>query len=152
MDIKSRLPGCAGQAADAVSAYTQVKMEDAPSLFKIPKSECPDIWRRLPQHKWLSFSCDLLSFRIRVCSVQSVCRCCIHPHSPQQEACPQHHYASAQHKIDNIEDAGRWKRESPVAFTYDSEECARVVNHGMRSCCSRCWLATGLHGGRNLHL
>ena len=32
--IRSRLPGCAGQAADAVSAYTQVKMEDAPSLFK----------------------------------------------------------------------------------------------------------------------
>ena len=34
MDIISRLPGCAGQAADAVSAYTQVKMEDAPILFK----------------------------------------------------------------------------------------------------------------------
>ena len=30
MDIISRLPGCAGQAADAVSAYTQVKVEDAP--------------------------------------------------------------------------------------------------------------------------
>ena len=41
MDIFSRLPGCAGQAADAVSAYTQVKMEDAPKLLKVPKSECP---------------------------------------------------------------------------------------------------------------
>ena len=39
MDIISRLPGCAGQAADAVSAYTQVKMQDAPKLLKIPKSE-----------------------------------------------------------------------------------------------------------------
>ena len=29
MDILSRLPGCEGQAADALSAYTQVKMEDA---------------------------------------------------------------------------------------------------------------------------
>ena len=28
MDIISRLPGCAGQAADAVSAYTQVKIEE----------------------------------------------------------------------------------------------------------------------------
>ena len=37
MDIISRLPGCAGQAADAVSAYTQVKMEDAPTLFKNSK-------------------------------------------------------------------------------------------------------------------
>ena len=52
MDIISRLPGCAGQAADAVPAYTQVKMEDASKLLKIPKSECPDIWIRLPRHKW----------------------------------------------------------------------------------------------------
>ena len=37
MDITSRLPGCAGQAADAVSAYSQIKMEDAPSLFKNSK-------------------------------------------------------------------------------------------------------------------
>ena len=51
MDIISRLPGCAGQAADAVSAYTQDKMEDASKLLKIPKSECPDIWR-LPRHEW----------------------------------------------------------------------------------------------------
>ena len=48
MDIISRPPGCAGQDADAVSAYTQVKMEDAPTLLKIPKSECPDFWIRLP--------------------------------------------------------------------------------------------------------
>ena len=34
MDIISRLPGCAGQAADVVSAYTQVKMEDASKLLK----------------------------------------------------------------------------------------------------------------------
>ena len=40
MDIISRLPGCAGQAADAVPAYTQIKMEDAPRLLKITKSEC----------------------------------------------------------------------------------------------------------------
>ena len=52
MDIISRLPGCAGQAAEAVSAYTQVKMDDAHKLLKIPKSECPDIWIRLPRHKW----------------------------------------------------------------------------------------------------
>ena len=40
-DVIERLPDCAGRAADAVSAYTQVKMEDA-----------PDIWVRLPRHKW----------------------------------------------------------------------------------------------------
>ena len=45
VDVISWLP-------DAISAYTQVKMEDAPSLLKIPKSECPDIWIRLPKHKW----------------------------------------------------------------------------------------------------
>ena len=37
MEIISRLPVCAGQAADAVSVYTQVKMEDAPKLLKIPQ-------------------------------------------------------------------------------------------------------------------
>ena len=52
MDIISRLPGCDGQAADAVSAYTQVKMEDAPTSLKNPKSECPDIRILLPKHKW----------------------------------------------------------------------------------------------------
>ena len=52
MDVIARLPGCAGPAADAVSAHTQVKMEDAPSLLKTRKSECPDIWIRLPKHKW----------------------------------------------------------------------------------------------------
>ena len=29
-----------------------MKMEDAPKLLKIPKSECPDIWIRPPRHKW----------------------------------------------------------------------------------------------------
>ena len=52
MDIISRLPGCDGEAADAVSAFSQVKMEDADKLLKIPKSECPDIWIFLPRHKW----------------------------------------------------------------------------------------------------
>ena len=52
MDVIARLPGCDGQAADAVSAYTQVKFEDAPRLLKIPNAECPDVWMRLPRHKW----------------------------------------------------------------------------------------------------
>ena len=52
MNIIPRLPGCDGKAADAASAYTQVKMEDAHKLLKIPQSECPDIWIRLPRHKW----------------------------------------------------------------------------------------------------
>ena len=34
MDIISRLPVSDGQAADAVSAYTQVKMEDAPQIIE----------------------------------------------------------------------------------------------------------------------
>ena len=46
-----RLQPCRdGQAADAVSAYTQVKLEDAPRLLRIQKSECPDVWIRLPRH------------------------------------------------------------------------------------------------------
>ena len=52
MDVIARLLGCNGQAADTVPAYTQVKLEDAPRLRNIPKSECPDVWMRLPRHKW----------------------------------------------------------------------------------------------------
>ena len=52
MDFIARLPDCAGQAADAVSAQTQVKIQDAPKLLKVPKSEFPDTWIRLPRHKW----------------------------------------------------------------------------------------------------
>ena len=35
-----------------VSTHTQVEMEDAPKCLKMPKSECPDVWIRLPRHKW----------------------------------------------------------------------------------------------------
>ena len=35
MDIIARLPGCDGQAADAVSAYNQIMLEDTPTLLKI---------------------------------------------------------------------------------------------------------------------
>ena len=34
MDVIARLPGCKGQAADAVSVYIQVQMEDGPKLLK----------------------------------------------------------------------------------------------------------------------
>ena len=27
-------------------------MEDAPTLLKLPKSDFPDFWIRLPRHKW----------------------------------------------------------------------------------------------------
>ena len=51
MDMISRLPGCAGQAADALSAYTQVKMIDAHKSLKIPKSEFRHLIRP-PRHIW----------------------------------------------------------------------------------------------------
>ena len=44
MYVVARLPDCDGQAVDATSAYSQVKLEDAPRLLKIPKSACPDVW------------------------------------------------------------------------------------------------------------
>ena len=51
MDVIARLPDCDGQAADAISAYAQVKMVDASRLLRISKSECPYFWIRLPRHK-----------------------------------------------------------------------------------------------------
>ena len=41
MDVIARLPNCAGQAADAVSAYTS-KSGGRSKVLKIPKSEFPD--------------------------------------------------------------------------------------------------------------
>ena len=52
MDVIAGLPDCDGQAAEEIAAYTQVKLEDAPKLLRIPRSECPDIWVRFPRHKW----------------------------------------------------------------------------------------------------
>ena len=52
MDVIAKLPHCEGQAADVVSACTHVNLEDAPRLHEIPKPECPDVWIRLPRHKW----------------------------------------------------------------------------------------------------
>ena len=53
MDVIPRQPDCAGPAADAVSAYTQERMDDAPKLLKIPMSECPAVWIRLPDFRIL---------------------------------------------------------------------------------------------------
>ena len=38
MDVIAKLPGCAGQAADAVSAGTQVQMDDAPKFTENSQS------------------------------------------------------------------------------------------------------------------
>ena len=57
--VISRLPGCAGEASDAVSACTHVKVEDAPDLLGLPKSECPTPWVRLPRSRcpkpWIKY-------------------------------------------------------------------------------------------------
>ena len=47
-------PDCKGAQDKQLTQYLliQVKMEHAPKLLKNPKSECPDIWIRLPRHKW----------------------------------------------------------------------------------------------------
>ena len=71
MDIISRLPGCSGQAADAVSANTQVKMEDAPTLLKSQKADCPDIWIRLPKHKWPKSWSSMEDPVVPLCTVTS---------------------------------------------------------------------------------
>ena len=51
MDVIARVQDCDGQPAEEISAHPHVTMEHAPRLLKIPKSECPDFWIRLPRHK-----------------------------------------------------------------------------------------------------
>ena len=52
MVVIARVPDCSGQAADAESAYHPNKNGRRSQLLKIPESECPDFWLRLPRHKW----------------------------------------------------------------------------------------------------
>ena len=52
MNVVARLLDCDEQAADAVSSYTQEKWRMLQKLLNTPKSECPDVWIRLPKHKW----------------------------------------------------------------------------------------------------
>ena len=47
MDVIAGLRDRDGQAADKISADTQVRLEDTQNLLKIPKSECPDFWIRV---------------------------------------------------------------------------------------------------------
>ena len=53
MDIISRLPGVRRTSSGcSICFHPSENGEDAHKLLKIPKSECPDIWIRLPRHKW----------------------------------------------------------------------------------------------------
>ena len=51
-DAVARMPGMAGSAADCVSAYTQVKLEEMYRLLKLPKNKCPVIWIKIPRDRW----------------------------------------------------------------------------------------------------
>ena len=51
LDAIARMPGMKGEASDAVSAYTQVFMAEAPRLLKLPGTECPDTWISLPRER-----------------------------------------------------------------------------------------------------
>ena len=48
LDTIARMPGMAGQAADAVKAYTQVPLEKAHTLLGLPQEQCPETWISLP--------------------------------------------------------------------------------------------------------
>ena len=50
LDVISRLPGCSGQASDAVSAHTQVELKDAPELH-LSEEDCPMVWISLPKDR-----------------------------------------------------------------------------------------------------
>ena len=59
LDACARMPGMAGSAADAISAYTQVKMAWARELLQLREKECPVIWIRLPRDRWPKEWCTM---------------------------------------------------------------------------------------------
>ena len=69
VDIISRLPGCDGQAADAISAYTQVKMEHVPKYLKIPNRNVQTFGFVYHDTKWPK-SWKIQSFLLKgICTV-----------------------------------------------------------------------------------
>ena len=50
-DTESCLLRKLGEANDAVTAFTQVNMKDAPRLLKLRETECSTIWIRLPYNR-----------------------------------------------------------------------------------------------------
>ena len=73
LDVSASTWRCAGQASDAVSAHTQVQMENAPTLLNFPKFEFVEIWIRLPvgQHtqkcSHSSLLCTVVAFSLLRC-------------------------------------------------------------------------------------
>ena len=45
-------PGALDKQTTPYQLTPQVKMEDAPTFLKLPKSERADMWTRLPRDKW----------------------------------------------------------------------------------------------------
>ena len=62
---------CSGQASDAVSAYTQVELKDAPELLHLSEEDCPKIWIRLPKarrlQQWDSIDDPVLPVERNLC-------------------------------------------------------------------------------------
>ena len=71
MDVNARLPDCDGQAADARSAYTQVKMEDAQKLLKIPKADCADMYGYVFRH--INGRSNRNTLKILLCFLDETC-------------------------------------------------------------------------------
>ena len=76
MDVIARSPGCDGQAADAVSAYTQVKLEDAPRRIRLPRHNGPNHgkvlkipWYFLNEPCMVTPSWIVMGVTIRGCSI-----------------------------------------------------------------------------------
>ena len=51
LDTISKLLGRAGEASDAVPAYTQVKVTEAPRLLGLSQEEFPEMWIRIPRRQ-----------------------------------------------------------------------------------------------------
>ena len=51
LDNIAKLLGMAGEASDAVPAYTQVKIAEAPRLLQLLEEQCPEIWIIIPSRQ-----------------------------------------------------------------------------------------------------
>ena len=73
MDVIARLPDCDGQAADAISAFTQVKMKDTQNSLKFPSGMINPSYPSSEMHlgkftDHTEFQSWIVNFRVEVCA------------------------------------------------------------------------------------
>ena len=117
MDVLARLPGCEGQAADAVSAHTQVKLRMLQNCSKFQSQSVRTVRSPLPTARWV--------FRKRIKVATTRCGCISLMPNPRGDRPAQYKHAERLHLKE---------RTSPYDPPGTKRPFAPLVIHVTRTC------------------